>query len=442
MKSPIELLLPYQRTWLDDPARFKIGMWARQTGKSTTTAVEAVRDALTRQTTWVCLSSGERQALEWMQKARQWTQAFEIAIRTYTEARNHPSALLRNAEIKYPNGSRILAIPANPNTARGYSANLILDEFAYHERPEEIWRAIYPSISNPLKGEYRLRITSTPNGKNNKFHELWHGNPSYSKHRIDIHTAIADGLPVKAKELRKALNDEEAWQQEFLCEFIDTTSTLLAYDLIATCEDPQIPHHCTEDELFDALKTPQPLYLGYDVARKRDLSALWLLEKTPEDLLKTRAIHTLLDTPLHRQTHLLERLLAHHPHGHARNPIRSAHIDSTGIGTQLAETLQARFGPRVTPIQFTQKTKQQLFAPLADIFQQRRIRIPAHKEIREDLHSLQRSLTPGGDIRYHAPHLPGGHADRATALALAIHAATGDTQAPFTYKTLLKSRNR
>ena len=68
------------------------------------------------------------------------------------QERDSAQALLKTAEIEFPGGSRIIAIPANPNTARGYSANLTLDEFAFHEQPDAIWRAIYPSISNPLKG--------------------------------------------------------------------------------------------------------------------------------------------------------------------------------------------------------------------------------------------------------------------------------------------------
>ena len=33
-----DILYPYQRRWLDDNARFKIGMFARQTGKTFTFA--------------------------------------------------------------------------------------------------------------------------------------------------------------------------------------------------------------------------------------------------------------------------------------------------------------------------------------------------------------------------------------------------------------------
>jgi phage FluMu gp28-like protein len=60
--------------------------------------------------------------------------------------------LLKQAEIRFGNGSRIIAIPANPSTARGYSANIILDEFAYHEDPDKIWAAMFPSLTNPLAG--------------------------------------------------------------------------------------------------------------------------------------------------------------------------------------------------------------------------------------------------------------------------------------------------
>jgi phage FluMu gp28-like protein len=43
--------------------------------------------------------------------------------------------------------------------------------------------------------------------------------------------------------------------------------------------------------------------------------------------------------------------------------------------------------------------------------------------IRDDLGSMQRIVSPGGTIRYAAARTADGHADRSTALALAIHAA-------------------
>src|SRR5688500_17909442 len=140
-------LLKYQQAWLDDPARFKIGLWARQTGKDYTCAAEAVFDCLlTPKTHWLILACGERQARESLEKAKDWTQTLE--------ATGGQSYVKRQSatELRFGNGSRITALPAKPATIRGYSANLILTEFAFHDDPEAIWRAIFPTISNGLRG--------------------------------------------------------------------------------------------------------------------------------------------------------------------------------------------------------------------------------------------------------------------------------------------------
>ena len=71
---PVIEFLVYQRAWLADKARFKIGMFARQTGKTFTTCAEIVDDCIQAEirgerTRWVILSRGERQAAEAMDEA-------------------------------------------------------------------------------------------------------------------------------------------------------------------------------------------------------------------------------------------------------------------------------------------------------------------------------------------------------------------------------------
>ena len=51
------------------------------------------------------------------------------------------------------------------------------------------------------------------------------------------------------------------------------------------------------------------------------------------------------------------------------------------------------------------------------------ILIPIGRDIREDLHSIYRTTTNSGTILYRAHSTPDGHADRTTALALALRAA-------------------
>lgn len=427
--SPHDILLPYQRDWVDDAARFKIGLWARQTGKSFSTAAEPVEDCLTRKTTWVCLSAGERQALEWMRKARDWAEAWKVAISGYQELRPSAEALLKSAEIEWPNGSRIIAIPANPDTARGYSANLVLDEFAFHEQPDAIWRAIYPSISNPLKGTFRLRIVSTPNGQGNKFHDLWTKENRYSKHKVDIHTAIARGLPLDVEELRAGLDDAEGWAQEYMCQFLDAAAVLLPYELIALNESAEASEHQPVE--FWRAAHHEPLFLGIDFGRKKNLTVAWTASRIG-DVGHTREVLTLHNTSTPDQVEILAPRI---------EAARLTSVDYTGPGVGLGDELVRRYGlwdpeqhryGRIELVTMSGPTKVDLFSKLRMAFEGQRWRIPASRVIREDLHSMHRVVTPSGNISYRAPHTADGHADRCVALAL-CHRAMASGWMPFSY---------
>lgn len=430
--SPLASLLSYQRKWIDDDARFKIGLMARQTGKSWTSALEAVRDCGERKTTWVCLSAGERQALEWMLKAREHVEAFKVALAGYEETRDSAEALLKQAEIRWPNGSRLLAIPANPDTARGYSANLLLDEFAFHEDPDRIWRAIFPSISNPLKGIFKIRVVSTPNGLGNKFADLWNkegsGKSTWSKHRVDIYDAQKAGLPVDIDELRAGLDDAEGWAQEYECQFLDAAAVLLPYDVIAKCESAE----ATVAIAPEFYHTAQPaLFIGWDFARKRDLSVPWVVQRvgdviTSREMIEFRGVSTpdQIDAMRHR----------------LRRATRIC-VDYTGPGVGLGDYLAKEFGEfnpekhqfgKIELCTFTNPLKVDIFSKLRMAFDSMKVRVPVHRGIREDLHSMQRVTTTGGNATYKAPHTDDGHADRCTALALALRAAGSGTAGALT----------
>lgn len=71
----------------------------------------------------------------------------------------------RALKVQLPGGSKITALPANPDTARGFSANVLLDESAFHQDSRAIWKVLFPVISKP---GLKLRVISTPNGKGNK----------------------------------------------------------------------------------------------------------------------------------------------------------------------------------------------------------------------------------------------------------------------------------
>ena len=402
-KALFKLMLPYQQRWVADTSRFKIWLKSRQIGGSLGTAFEAVASCVDKPNTdWVVLSAGQRQSEEWMLKGNR-------VARVVSDAMDLPKPDCRTSEVRFTNGSRILALPANPDTVRGYSANLVLDEFAFHERPDRIYEAIYPAISNPLRGELKLRIISTPAGRNSKFFEIWHKSDelNFVKHKTTIYSAIEEGLPMDVEELKRGLDDPEAWEQEYECEFVDATNVLLPYTLIDECVSDEATLDC-EEENGNAVR-----FVGIDIGRKHDLTVAWTLEKVG-DVMWTREVLVLRNTPYHLQEELLSDRISRATH---------AAIDSTGIGNAISESLAKRFAFKLEECTFTQGLKAKIFPGLRRAFQERGLRVPRDKAIREDLHSVNELTTPGGNKQYRAVRRSDGHADRCTALALANYAA-------------------
>ena len=433
--SPLDLLLPYQKEWADDAARWKIGLMARQVGKDFSSGAEGIRDCYAAElrgdkTTWIIAAPSERQALESFEKWKEWAEAFKVSISDLIIDRETPEALLKSATMTFPHGTRVIAVPGRPDTVRGFSANLLLTEFAFFEDPDRTWRAVLPSITNPLRGgQKKVRLISTPNGQGNKFHDLWvknHGVPGakWSTHKVTIKDAVSQGLPVDIEELRAALDDPEGWAQEFECEFLDTASVLLPYELIAPCENPQASETQASGFWLANPRDAEPLYLGIDFGRKRDLTVCWTLAKIGGVFHLTREVLCLEKMSTDQQLETLRPRIRR---------ARRVAFDYTGPGIGLGDLLVREFGEynetqhlfgKVELCTFTQALKLEIFPKLRMAFDQRLVGIPASRVLREDLHSVNRIITPSGNVTYKAPHTADGHADRCTALALAIRAAT------------------
>ncbi len=244
--APLQPLIPltlYQKRWVEDKSRFKIGRITRQGGKTFEATLEAVFDCYERVTKWVCLSRGERQSKELIAQCKIHAKAIGTAVEEIESIFKAEEAEYKMLEIVFPNGSRIIGLPANPDTARGWSANILLDEFALHKDSRAIWRALYPTITRG----YKIRIISTPFGKKNKFYELCTADNGYSKHVVPIQVAVKEGLVLRneegkittIEELKKGFGDDEGWAQEYEVEFLDEATVFLTYDLIASVENEE-----------------------------------------------------------------------------------------------------------------------------------------------------------------------------------------------------------
>lgn len=409
-----ELFYPYQRRWIEADSRFKVGMFARQTGKTFTTTFEIARDCQLadlegKRTRWVILSRGERQAKEAMEEGvKRHCAAMGSVIRA-AEYDWRGEATYRALEVEFPDGSRITALPANPDTARGFSANVFLDEFAFHADSRKIWAALFPVIS----AGWKLRVVSTPNGKGNKFYELMTGDdPVWYRQTTDIYQAVADGLPREIEELKRALSDPDAWAQEYELQWLDEASAWLDYDLISSCE-------------FAGAGDPDgylggPCYVGNDIGARRDLWVAWVWEQVG-DVLWCREIRTLKRATFAEHDRHMDELFDRY------NVLRLC-MDQTGMGEKPVEDAIRRYGStRVEGVLFTPANKQMLATIGKQKFEDRRLRIPmGDHTLRADLHKLRKIVTPSGGVRFDADHDGDGHADRAWACFLGIYAAQTD----------------
>ena len=451
--TPLDLLLPYQRAWYDDPARFKCGIWSRQTGKDFSTAAEVTADCKRRKkseaATWMIAAPSERQSMESLAKCKDWAQAFDLAVADLQEDREAPGTLLKSATITFSNNSRIIAVPGRPDTVRGMSANLVLTEFAFFEDPDATWKAVLPSIINPLRGgEKKVRIISTPNGKTGqgaRFFKIVDDNllnpkpgrkQSWSVHKVTIEDAVKAGLPVDVAELREAMDDPDAFAQECMCEFLDGSSVLLPYDLIALAESVDASEVC-DPELF---KGNRELYCGIDFGRVSDPTVCWTWERIGP-LLITREVLVLRNTDTPAQQAILRSRIA-----------ASRHVcfDYTGPGIGLGDFMAREFGlykpeaqefGKVELFTFTASSKRLLFPRLRKAFEApTSIRVPISVDVREDLHAMQ-MIIRNGEYTYAAPRTAEGHSDRCTAAALGLRAAGENTTAIFPPKPSTRRRD-
>lgn len=425
--DPRSLYLEYQFVIHHDRSRFKGVVASRQTGKDFTLEGEAVEDCYrTDGNKWMIAAPSERQSLTSLDQAKLWAEAWELYIEDFKIVREGgPGTLLKSAEILYANGSKHFAVPGKPDTVRGESANIGLTEFDFFEQPQATWRALLPSIINPLRGgEKKVRIITTPNGKGGAMHKIWTKEDSakmkWSRHLVTIYHAVLMGLPVDIEQLREAMDDPDGFAQECECEFLDSSNVLLPYDIIAQAESADA--HEFADPAFWNATGGNPVVLGIDFGRTNDPTVCWTLERVG-DVLWTREVLAERGMTTPNQESMLEKRI---------NRASRVCFDYTGPGIGLGDYLVKKHGEwnpekhlfgKIELCTFTVGLKREIFPRLRRAFEAPvKLRVPISVAVREDLHAMKQ-IVRNGEYSYAAPRTAEGHSDRCTALALALRAA-------------------
>ncbi|HNZ72404.1 MAG TPA: hypothetical protein PKJ43_07275, partial [Prolixibacteraceae bacterium] len=94
--------------------------------------------------------------------------------------------------------------------------------------------------------------------------------PLWYKQTVDIYEAVAAGYPANVEELRRGLNDQDAWEQEYELKFLDEATAWLPLELILAAEQEE----AGRPELYQG----GPCFVGVDIGRRNDLWVCWVDE--------------------------------------------------------------------------------------------------------------------------------------------------------------------
>lgn len=423
--------MPYQIRWLQDRSRLKIVEKSRRVGFTYVQSYEDMLDAAREDNpldVWFS-SADESAAKEYIRYVAQWARIFRIAAKDLGETVISREDDIKALTVEFATGKRINALTSNPKAFRSKGGKLVLDEFAFHADQEAMWKAARPIIT----WGFPARILSTYNGKGNRYYRMVSEakkavaegrDPLWNLHTVTIQDAVRDGLAdrILGRTLtdterqawldaeRESCGDEDTWQQEYMCNPVDEASAWLPWELITANEHPdagQVQHLGTGET-----------FLGWDVARRQDKSVMWVIERVG-DVRWTRHVKVMRRAKFAEQLATFDQLMRLY------NP-RRACIDETGLGLPVVEEAQTRWGKlRVEGVTFTAAVKQHMATHGKQLFEDRRVRIPVSREIRDSHHAVRKLTTVAGNPRFDADRNEAGHADEFWAHMLALHACDG-----------------
>jgi len=139
-------LLPYQVRWLQDKSRFKIWEKTRRGGMSYVQAYEDVEDASKDDKPMdVFFSSADASAAtEYILYVQKWAKALNIACEFVGEVVLDSERDIKALSVTFSTGKRIVALTSNPRAFRSKGGKLVLDEYAFHEQQDAMWKAAKP----------------------------------------------------------------------------------------------------------------------------------------------------------------------------------------------------------------------------------------------------------------------------------------------------------
>lgn len=210
--------------------RFSICKLPRQVGKTTTSVAYLLHYILFNEMATVAILANKSAT------AREIMGRLQLAFEYLPRFLQQGVKEWNKGSIELANGSRCLADSTSGSSVRGKTFNVVfLDEFAFvpNNIAEQFFNSTYPTISSG--NTTKVIIVSTPNGLN-LFYKMWsmavEKKSDYKP--IEIHWSMVPGRTQEWKEQVIRNTSEDQFRQEFECEFIGSTNTLIHPSKIRT----------------------------------------------------------------------------------------------------------------------------------------------------------------------------------------------------------------
>lgn len=206
--------------WQEQVLRFRAKqlclLCTRQAGKTTTSSLLALHRAISvRGALILIISPSQRQSSEMLLKVKEVMRGMPVPPRLEED---------NKLSLTFENRSRIVSLPANEGTIRGFSAVNLLIEDEAGDVPDSLNTAIRPMLA--VSGG-QLIIMGTPKGRQGHFFEAYErGGDAWERIRI-VGSQIkryAPGFLEQEREdfYRRGLGDY--FRQEYECEFVSAAA--------------------------------------------------------------------------------------------------------------------------------------------------------------------------------------------------------------------------
>ena len=456
------VLDPWQEDFILSTKQFISILKSRRTGFSFATGLKGLSKALDpgrQKYVKQFVSYNESDAQEKIRYIREFYDSIPNFAKKKIVTENKSEIELLDANGKTT--SRLISMPCRP--PRGKGGDISLDEYGIFL--PNMSKLVYTAALYVISRGGCIEVGSTPLGCIGRFYEICTDKkkyPAYQRFNIPwwFSTALCTDVANAVKECPNMNTEErvekfatetlkeifrndvlEDFQQECECMFIDTAESYITLDEIYSCtpgmnddfsnEDytkeiesgesesffgREIKICKTVDDMCTCEYDPERdgiLYLGYDIAKKRDAASIFLLGLKSNGEKKVFGYEELRAKDFEFQIDCIKKL-------NQALPIRRMCIDCTGMGMPILERLEKDIGKaKVEGIYFTSQAKEEMAQGVKLGLQRKEFVLPNDKNLHHQIHSIRRIATSGNNFRYDADRDENGHADTFWSFALA-----------------------